>query len=1664
MKKNLLSILLLFSITFTFSQTTIGLQDFDGGLPTLNYTNSAGTTIIGSGLFPNTPNYVSATTGFGINNTTGTIEFSPVDASTYSNIDFSVRLASFAGTSGNGADGSDYVIISISTDGGTTYSDELEINGNNNAKWGFSGTNAGTGIASINYDGNNTTTVFNPATGGYSIADGYSYLSITNLPSSSNLRIKIEMSNNSNNETWVIDDVLIEGDAPTGPTIVLNPTALTGLDYSLGAGPSTEQTFTAEGFLLTSNLLLTAPTNYEISTTSGSGFGATVSLVPTTGTVASTTIYTRLAAGLTVNTYTGDITATSALATNKTVALSGDVLAPLADVVITELSYNSSGGDDEWIEICNLSGIAQDLNSYIVDNGSVLFTFPAATSIAAGTCITVSLGSNGDGSYNNDCPFMSDYGVSASINNTNNLNNTSETIVLYAANGTSIVDSVVFNSTDGANGNGSTLHVIDATLDNSNTGSNWQEVATGGSPGANTLISPCSIPELQLVDTSNTDQACGYSIAFGSQATGFNTDITFDIDNDGTLDLDIASLVLSGTDATSFSIVTPATPFTVTAGSTQTVTVRFTPTTIGVKNATLTINNNDADEGTCTILLQGTGTTPEQEINVEGNLGAFPDIANGDITPSSLDNTLFAAQNIGNSQTKSYRIQNIGTANLDIANIAVGGINPGDFTISLNPAPFTVTPNQNPPGLFEITFSPMASGTRTATITITNNDLDENPFTFTVQGNGLCNPGSITIVPTSGPENTIVTITGTNLTTATATVSGLAATVNNLSATTMEVTIPTGATSGIIEITDDLGCPASTPFTLIDNSGSCGSTTGLMMTEVYDNSSGSLGYVEIFNGTGATVDLTLYEINRFGTLTSTTSSHTYTFPATGTGSTIADGQVLVGKISTDTGSAHDFIFGGSTAGFNDNDRLELTLVATGVVVDDFHDTLVGATGYVYRRNTDVVSPNTAFDASEWTTATSGDTSNLGTFVILTNTPTITLQPQDINNCNDAIVFTTAATPGNSGTLTYQWYYNDTVSNGWTSVISSSFAPGTVTGETSTTLSIAGADLQDYQFYCEVTEDASCSTATNAARINVGTTTWTLGAWDNGTPDLNTKVIINDSYDTATFGSFSACSLTINSNPSGTEFRLTVNNNTYVEIENDVVVDGELYIETQGNFVQNNDAATFTLNTDGLSLVNKRTTPLNSIYEYTYWSSPVENTTIGQGLAFANPSRRYVFNAVNFLDNLTEINNTNTFTPGPDGIDDDGNDWALIPGSTVMTPGVGYISMHSPIGFSVGSQYTYTFEGAFNTGIITSPIAYNGANGDEDWNLIGNPYPSAIDANAFLTNNAASIQGVAYLWSHNTPANANASGNQGANFNSSDYAIITTGSGNTAGGDGIIPTSYIPSGQAFFVQGVANSSVTFNNSLRTADATSNDQFFRSSNTLSNRLWVNLTSDTGVFHQILVAYVNGATDGKDSKAYDANKTLYNNNAAEIFTSVPGDSDKLAIQGKAPESLTIDEVIPVGFNTNITTATVYTFSIAQLEGDFLSNNTVYLKDNLLSSLHNLSNSDYNFTSETGTFNDRFEIVFKDSSLSIDEETSVTQNISIIENKNNDITFSLTSQNLTIKSIKIYDVLGRLLYDLKGNSNTETYNLSNLSQASYIAHIQLSDGQLISKKAIKQ
>lgn len=929
--------------------------------------------------------------------------------------------------------------------------------------------------------------------------------------------------------------------------------------------------------------------------------------------------------------------------------------------------------------------------------------------------------------------------------------------------------------------------------------------------------------------------------------------------------------------------------------------------------------------------------------------------------------------------------------------------------------------------------------------------------------------------PTSGPELTHVTITGAGFSAmSTVNFNGVSANVTFINSTTLIAEVPTGASTGVITITES-GCDVDTTSNfsiLADNCGSGGisaSFTGLMFSGVYDDQTDSCHYIELLNPTASAIDLSTYIIgvdNNF-TLGSTppTSGFNLNMPLSGT---ILAGETLMIRLSSSGACTScatispDLSFTGG--GLNDEDRLVLVNSGTAEDVWQNHSN-PGAgfnVGYVYTRNNTANAPTTTFSLSDWDS--DGNEDCFGFEISTVTSPTITLQPLDVDDC-DTASFNLSITAGGTGTLSYQWKYNDGNSVGWTDVMSTTFSPGVVTGETTSNLSIFGFNLDGYQFYCEITETGTCSIATDAVQVTMPFTTWDGASWSNGIPDSNTMAIINGGYDTSSNGSFTACSLIVNANTgSGPEYRLNIANNTYVEIENNATVDGELYVQTQGAFVQNNNNSGFNLTSTGTALVNKSTTPLNSVYDYTYWSSPIQNAMIQDALAFANPNRRYWFNAANFLDVLVEIDNTNTYTTGADGIDDDGNAWTLITdGTDIMSPGLGYASMHTPIGFIAGTQYTYTFSGSFNTGIVNTAISYNGANGDEDWNLIGNPYPSAIDANAFLTNNSSIIGGAAYLWSQNTAADSNTSGNQNYNFSQDDYAIITNGSGNTAGGDMIIPNNYIPSGQSFFVQGLSNTNVVFDNSIRMADETSNGQFFRT-NENTNRLWVNLTSDNGVFNQVLIAYVNGATDGRDSVSYDARRSIYNQNASVIYTEIENDADRFAIQGKAPESLTLEEIIPLGFETAITVPTIYSLSIARIEGDFMTSNTIYLKDNILNIIHNLSDSEYTFTSLEGNYNSRFQIIFNIETLSVDEFETNSNSISITELDNDVIEIEATD-NLKIKAVKIIDALGRPLYFIKGqNKNVITFSLSNLNQALYLAQIELSNGKIITKKAIKK
>lgn len=136
----------------------------------------------------------------------------------------------------------------------------------------------------------------------------------------------------TNNAAYIyIDDIEYSNSLPTGssPDITVDPSSLTGFTYVAGGGPSLEKSFTVSGINLTADISITASANYEISTTSGSGYTSPITLIQNGGTVNDTTIYVRLKAGLNAGNYFNeDITASSTGAIDKTVTCSGTVIPP----------------------------------------------------------------------------------------------------------------------------------------------------------------------------------------------------------------------------------------------------------------------------------------------------------------------------------------------------------------------------------------------------------------------------------------------------------------------------------------------------------------------------------------------------------------------------------------------------------------------------------------------------------------------------------------------------------------------------------------------------------------------------------------------------------------------------------------------------------------------------------------------------------------------------------------------------------------------------------------------------------------------------------------------------------------------------------------------------------------------------------------------------------------------------------------------------------------------------------------------------------------------------------------------------------------------------------------------------------------------------------------
>lgn len=173
------------------------------------------------------------------------------------------------------------------------------------------------------------------------------------------------------------------------PTVVASTSGLTGFNQFVGS-PSTEQSFNVSGDNLTSNLDVSVSGDYQISLTAGSGFGNSLSISPTTGTVSSTPIYVRLNGTVANANVTSSVILSSTGATNDTVTLNGTILNPAPTVFA---SANSLTGFSHFVGVPSTTQSFDASGNYLTSNLTITASgsFEISQSSTSGFSNTLSL-------------------------------------------------------------------------------------------------------------------------------------------------------------------------------------------------------------------------------------------------------------------------------------------------------------------------------------------------------------------------------------------------------------------------------------------------------------------------------------------------------------------------------------------------------------------------------------------------------------------------------------------------------------------------------------------------------------------------------------------------------------------------------------------------------------------------------------------------------------------------------------------------------------------------------------------------------------------------------------------------------------------------------------------------------------------------------------------------------------------------------------------------------------------------------------------------------------------------------------------------------------------------------------------------------------------------
>ena len=423
----------------------------------------------------------------------------------------------------------------------------------------------------------------------------------------------------------------------------------------------------------------------------------------------------------------------------------------------------------------------------------------------------------------------------------------------------------------------------------------------------------------------------------------------------------------------------------------------------------------------------------------------------------------------------------------------------------------------------------------------------------------------------------------------------------------------------------------------------------------------------------------------------------------------------------------------------------------------------------------------------------------------------------------------------------------------------------------------------------------------------------------------------------------------------------------------------------------------------------------------------------------------------------------------------------------------------------GSKQRYDFRGKPNDGNINIVVE-----GDK-YTLTGNPYPSALDLNKFFDDNP-NLDGKAYFWvqdptimSHNLTSYSG--GYATYNFADADvgasvgyiYTAATLVNYDLGGNPltlpnppGYIPPTiagrFAPIGQGFMVMGktgvAANSTATFKNAHRAfVKEGAASIFLRNSNSTNSQpteygfygeilnvagtdyttiskappphIKINSTLNGSAIRQIAIGFKPGSIDGVDRADAKSPNTQSN---------LPIDMYLVLDNKEYIHSITtfdINKRFPIGFKNNGDGMATFKIQVSDMI-NFTGSEKVYLYDGLTGLYYSIKGQYHEISLSPGVYNNRFEITFKNATLNVDENLS--SNFVIVQNNPNQL-LSISNPNaLDIKSVTIFDILGKQIF-AKLNLGTDTtyhFPTTNLSDGVYVVQLQTTDNKSLSQKII--